>query len=157
MYRGHHNYGMQFYFGSAMGVTDEGDVYGFVLQEGIGTKYQGADRASEDHININGEVHKLDQMKIEFKKNEERSAANGNTESDVHFSVVESDKHSFPQNKCTVVFKSEKEYKEGINAVIIAHRRYLHMGTYDVDCSIEGKTIKQTDVRGMFEHIWSRI
>jgi len=60
MYRGHHSYGMQFYFALAQGTTMQGDTFGIVMQEGIGQKYTGKDRASEDHININGEVHKLD-------------------------------------------------------------------------------------------------
>ena len=157
MYRGHHNYGMQFYFGLAQGVTDAGDYYGILLQAGIGSKYTGADRASEDQININGEVFKLDQIKMEHKVNDERSAASGNQEQDVHFSTLEGEEKRFPENSCKVVFKSDKVYKEGVNLVLLAHRRDLHMGTYDIDCIIEGKTIKQSNVRGMYEHIWSRI
>ena len=141
MYRGHHNYGMQFYFGLAQGLTDAGDYYGILVQAGIGSKYTSADRASEDQININGEVHKLDQMHVEMKVNEERSAATGNTETDVHFSTVEGDNKRFPENSCKVVFKSDKMYWEGVNLVLIAHRRDLHMGTYDIDCTIDGKVI----------------
>ena len=60
MYRGHHNYGMQFFFATVQGKTLSGDTFGIVMQEGIGQKYKGVDRASEDQININGSVHKLD-------------------------------------------------------------------------------------------------
>lgn len=51
---------MQFYFALVQGTTMQGDTFGIIMQEGIGQKYTGKDRASEDHININGEVHKLD-------------------------------------------------------------------------------------------------
>ena len=66
-YRGHHNYGMQFHFALVQGITSAGDSFGIILQEGIGSGYSGVDRASEDHININGEVHKLDQTDFEVK------------------------------------------------------------------------------------------
>ena len=44
------------------------------MQEGIGTKYTGKDRASEDHISINGEVFKLDRTVVFFELDEERQA-----------------------------------------------------------------------------------
>lgn len=48
------------------------------MQDGIGSNYTGKDRASEDHININGEVFKLDRtvvfFEIDEKENAERSA-----------------------------------------------------------------------------------
>lgn len=66
-YRGKHGYGMSFYFGTMQGVTDDGDAFGIIVQEGIGVKYRGLDRASEDHININGKVYKLDQITIDWK------------------------------------------------------------------------------------------
>ena len=59
-FRGHHNYGMQFYFATLQGVTEEGESFGIVLQQGLGSKYKGVDRATEDHINIDGKVFKLD-------------------------------------------------------------------------------------------------
>lgn len=31
MYRGHHSYGMQFYFGTVQGVTESGDTFGIVM------------------------------------------------------------------------------------------------------------------------------
>ena len=72
-FRGHHNYGMQFYFGLMQGYTDAGDAYGIVLSEGIGHKYPELDRATEDHININGVVHKLDKIDVVLTANEEKS------------------------------------------------------------------------------------
>lgn len=127
------------------------------MQVGIGSSYSSADRASEDHININGEVFKLDQTMVEFKLNEEKSAATGNTESDVYMTTLEGEKKAFPDNSCKMIFSSDKMYKEGVNLVLIAHRRDWHIGTYEIDCNIDGKIIKQSKVRGMFEHIWSRI
>ncbi len=62
---------MQFYFAMVQGVTYDGDTFGIVMQEGIGSKYKGKDRASEDHININGEVFKLDQSNIKITFDQE--------------------------------------------------------------------------------------
>ena len=70
MYRGHHNYGMQYYFGLVQGVSEQGDSFGLVLQEGIGTNYKSLDRASEDHISINGQVFKLDKTKFDLTDSE---------------------------------------------------------------------------------------
>ncbi len=53
------------------GATYDGDTFGIVMQEGIGSKYKGKDRASEDHININGEVFKLDQSDIKISYDQE--------------------------------------------------------------------------------------
>ena len=44
------------------------------MQEGIGSKYTGVDRASEDHISINGEVFKLDKTTVFFELDEEKNA-----------------------------------------------------------------------------------
>ena len=45
------------------GVSDSGDAFGIVLADGIGGGYGSADRATEDHVNFNGVVYKLDQTK----------------------------------------------------------------------------------------------
>ena len=44
------------------------------MQDGIGSQYTGKDRASEDHININGEVFKLDRTKVFFEIDEDELA-----------------------------------------------------------------------------------
>ena len=119
-------------------------------------KYTKTDRASEDHININGEVHKLDQTIFEFKVNPERPNATSEEELDIYMSTYEGERQVFPSNKCKVVFTPEKTFTEGLNLALIAHRRYWKIGTYDINCRIDGKEIVLPKARGFFEHIWSR-
>ena len=64
---------MQFNFGLLQGVSELGDTFAIAVQEGIGAKYSGKDRASEDFISINGEVHKLDQSRMNFEHLPEKS------------------------------------------------------------------------------------
>lgn len=94
---------------------------------------------------------------VEFQNNPERSAVTGNTESDIYMTTYNGENKNFPSNTCKVVFSSEQMYKEGVNLMLLAHRRDWHIGTYEVDCEIDGKEIKLSKARGMFEHIWSRI
>ena len=65
-YRTHPDYGMAFWFFTASTVTADGRTVGIVLTDGIGSSYTGQDRASEDHVNLGGKVHKLDQSNAEF-------------------------------------------------------------------------------------------
>lgn len=71
--------------------------------------------------------------------------------------TVSGDTKAFPDNGCEINFKSELLQKEGLNLIFIAHRRDFEFGTFDVKCSAGGKKIEQFGVKGMFEHIWSRI
>ena len=63
----------------------------------------------------------------------------------------------FPDNKCELRFRPDLNLTEGVNLLMIAHRRYLEIGTYDIDCKIGDKVIEMNNVTGMFEHVWSRI
>ena len=100
------------------------------MQEGIGQKYSKTDRASEDHVNINGEVFKLDQTLVQIKP-----SADGAADNAIHMSTYQGEK-KFSSNYCNVVFTSEKQFTEGVNLVLIAQRRYWHLGTYEIECSI---------------------
>jgi len=152
-YRGHHNYGMQFHFALAQGTTSAGDAFGIILQEGIGSKYSALDRASEDHINVNGEVFKLDQADFQV----ERIEADGKKAFKVAISTRSGDSMHFPENTCKLSFESSLYLKEGINLVLLAHRRDFFYGTYSVDCTVQGgKVIQESAVKGFFEHVWSR-
>ena len=51
---------MAFWFFTASTVIADGRTVGVVLSDGIGSGYTGLDKASEDHVNVAGKVHKLD-------------------------------------------------------------------------------------------------
>ena len=65
-FRTHPDYGMTFWFMTVSMVTPDGKTIGVIMQDGIGSRYTKRDRATEDHINYNGKVHKLDQTIVEF-------------------------------------------------------------------------------------------
>ena len=64
MFRGYPNYGMNFWFLTVSMKTEDGKTLGIVMEDGIGSEYCSRDRATEDHINYNGKVFKLDQTKV---------------------------------------------------------------------------------------------
>ena len=51
---------MSFWFLTASVITADGKTLGIIMSDGIGSGYSGRDRATEDHVNYNGKVHKLD-------------------------------------------------------------------------------------------------
>ena len=127
------------------------------MQEGVGYKYKKADRASEDHININGEVYKLDQTLIEFKADPNRPGGTDQEYLDVHMQSLTGDKAIFPSNRCEMTFTPEKNFTDGVNLILVAFRRYWKLGHYDINCTIDGKEINVPKARGMFEHVWSSV
>lgn len=148
MYRGHHNYGMQFFFATVQGVTTDGDVFGIGMQEGIGRAYPGTDRASEDSITIDGRVYKLDSSTFEFVWKTDDVA-------DKELKTITEDK-MFPDNSCELSFKPDKAFSEGFNLVFLAHKREYELGLFDVNCRIGNKWIEAKNARGFFELVWSR-
>lgn len=105
---------MQFYFAMVQGATYDGDTFGIVMQEGIGSKYKGKDRASEDHININGEVFKLDQSDIKISFDQEIYDTTGQIVNLVTMKTTSSEQNQYPGNSCELSFRSELTLSEGV-------------------------------------------
>ena len=141
MYRGHHTYGMAFHFGLAQGFTQDGKSFGLVMQEGIGAKYTGKDRATEDHININGEVFKLDQISMDVQEDQKRSEATGSRQITVNFKTIADETAVFPERVCEGTFTSDALRQEGINLVLLAQKRDYWLGKFDLNCTIDGQKI----------------
>ena len=99
VYRGHHSYGHKFYMSILQGVSESGDSFGIVMETGIGEAYTGTDRATEDHININGSVHKLDATLFDVQDHSSMS--------------MKTQVSTFPDNSCELKFHSEKQITEG--------------------------------------------
>lgn len=95
-------------------------------------------------------------MLIEVKLDEERTARIGERAITATFKTIDDERKIFSERKCQVNFKSDALFQEGINLVLIAQKRDYWLGTYDVTCTIDGELIKETGVRGFFEHVWSR-
>ena len=89
------DYGLAFWFLTISMVTPDGKTLGVVMQDGIGSGYSGRDRATEDHINYNGKVHKLDMTVVEFDADNLMNPIRANT--------VKKDK-KFENNSCSLIF-----------------------------------------------------
>lgn len=70
------------------------------LGDGIGSEFHSANKATEDHISINGTIYKLDVTEMEYDKNDYLSQKVLKTKSPVGFS-----QKRFPERKCEVIFK----------------------------------------------------
>jgi len=106
--------------------------FGIVMQEGIGAKYPGKDRSSEDHINIAGEVFKLDQNLFEIKQGEAADSIIATIK------TIEAEERVYQERACSVTFTSDSLFKEGVNLILLAQKRDMWLGTYDIDCTIDG-------------------
>ena len=136
--RGHHNYGLSFHFGLVQGFSNDGRAFGLVMQEGIGDQYTGKEKASEDHISINGEVFKLDKIIMDVQLDQERTDAIGERAISVHMKTIEDESAKFADRKCVMTFKSDALFREGFNLVFLAYKRDYWVGKYDISCTIEG-------------------
>jgi hypothetical protein len=64
------NYGMSYFFAVLQGKTSDGTNVGILLQDGIGSQYNGLERATEDSITLNGKVFKLDKTKLDYNRDD---------------------------------------------------------------------------------------
>ena len=85
-------------------------------------------------------MHKLDQSRLSFKNLPEKSDMWGNAWEVTIETTSES--KVFPDNHCKVVFNSDQKFKDGLNFVVVAHVRNWELGTFEVDCQIEGRQVK---------------
>lgn len=58
--RGHHNYGIAYYWALTQGKLKDGRTFVLNLGDGFGNNYHSLEKASEDYIVIDGKHYKLD-------------------------------------------------------------------------------------------------
>ena len=92
----HPDYGLAFWFLTLSMETTDGKTLGIVMTDGIGSGYSGRDRATEDHINYNGKVYKLDQTIVDFDADNLMNPIRANT--------LPKDKRKFANNSCSLIF-----------------------------------------------------
>ena len=109
-YRTHPDYGMAFWFFTVTTVTPDGRTVGLVLTDGIGSGYTGQDRASEDHANVAGKVHKLDQSVADYDRD--------NLMNPVRIRTAGGERRF--ANSCTLIFSADSKDKDGANLFLIA-------------------------------------
>ena len=147
MFRAYPNYGMNFWFLTVSMVTESGKTLAIVMQDGIGSEYSGRDRATEDHVNYNGKVYKLDQTTVEFDSDNIMNPIRAYTARD---------NRRFENNSCNMIFSPAYKGNEGINLFLVAFVRDMAYGSATGTCVIDGEEIAIEGAYGMFETVWSR-
>lgn len=62
------DYGLSYYWATFQTVLPDGQSLSISMSDGIGTNYSSNDRASEDFVQLNGKIYKLDQSELEFDR-----------------------------------------------------------------------------------------
>ena len=146
-FRGYPNYGMNFWFLTVSMVLEDGKTLGIVMQDGIGSEYSGRDRATEDHINLNGKVHKLDQTIVKFDNDNLMNPIRAYTSNETR---------RFENNSCNLIFSPAHKTNEGVNLFLLALMRDMAYGSATGTCVIEGEEIAIEGAYGLFETLWTR-
>jgi hypothetical protein len=68
--RGYHNYGASYYWAFSQSVLPDGTTLVLNFGDGIGSEYHSHNKASEDHIALNGTIYKLDVTEMEYSKDD---------------------------------------------------------------------------------------
>ena len=122
------------------------------LGDGIGSEFHTAEKASEDHVAVNGTIFKLDVSEMEYDKSDYLNQKVIKTKTEQGF-----DKKRFPQRKCEVIFKPIGNVDGGFNAVVFAFKQYMIYGLFEGYCQLENnQEFKFSRVFGHVEHVYSR-
>ena len=146
-FRTHPDYGMAFWFLTVSMMTPDGKTLGIVMQDGIGSRYTGRDRATEDHINYNGKVHKLDQTIVEFDSDNLMNPIRANT--------IKGEKR-FTNNSCSLIYSAKHRDHDGVNLFLLAFVRDVTYGYANGNCIIDGEEVLVENAMGLFETVYSR-
>jgi hypothetical protein len=160
--RTHTPYGVAYYWIMFMTKLPDGRVVTVNGGDGMGTKYQGMDQASEDFISIDKEFYRLDLFRM-------ISDDNKNKVSEKRFKTAEATndyKRIFPQNNCDLTFEpvfsnsEQSMVEDGINLIFFAFKQYLIYGYFSGTCEVirDGKPLKIPfdRVYGHLEYVYSR-
>jgi hypothetical protein len=133
----------------------DGRTFSFIVEDGIGTvQYKGKDRATEDHVNLDGKVYKLGQSKVMGLDIESFISPEISTEeADILLTTQPfgEDQKSF----CEMRYRPTHKATEGVNIVYIQHMRWVSYGKFTGNCHVEGELIPFTEAYGVFEVVHS--
>ena len=159
-WRGHLDNEWQYWQVTVQGVSESGDAFGIVLADGIGGGYGSADRATEDHINVNGVVYKLDGTRQENRKDQERIDAyfkENRVITDfwkLHFFTIDDGRRNFSHHDCKLSYDPEVRKTEGVNQTFTFLHHELEIGSFDFECRLGEKLIQAKGVKGILERVW---
>jgi len=66
--RGHHNYGVAYFWALFQTTLKDGRRVGVSLGDGFGSEYKSLEKASEDFLVIDGKFYKLDVTEMVYSK-----------------------------------------------------------------------------------------
>ena len=121
--------------------------------DGFGSDYHGADKASEDHIVINGEIYKLDVSEMEYDPEDYLKPRKIRTKTPQNLYQTK----KFPERHCEVSFESVGTLKDGVNLVALSFSQTVVYGYFSGSCQLEeGRTVSFSKVFGHVEHMSTR-
>ena len=147
-YIGHFNYGLAYYMINFNTFTEDGKSVGVFMTDGIGSQYSFADRATADQITYDGKVYKLDQSRLDFKPL--------NLMAPIKAETISEGKH-FESNSCKLSYTASYEQAEGVDLVLLTHRRDVTYGYFHGFCEVEGVEVQINKAWGFFELVYTRL
>ena len=63
----------------------------------------------------------------------------------------------FEANGCNLKYTAAYNNKEGVNLILLAHKRDVTYGYFDGICEVEGKEVKIERAWGFFELVFTRL
>jgi len=94
-------------------VLPDGKSIGISLSDGIGVHYSSNDRASEDFVQLDGKIYKLDQSELEFDRKDYMKP---------HRVKSSTKKKHFERAHCEFDFEPTGKFEEGVNLLAIAFK-----------------------------------
>lgn len=151
--RGYANYGGAYFWANVQTVLEDGTLFMMNLGDGIGSEYHSYDKASEDHLVVDGQIFKLDVTEMEYSKEDYMKEKKLKTAT----SVNKYSKKKFPERYCDVTFTPLGQINEAVNFIAIAFSQNLVFGNFNGVCEIEGgRRFELKNAYGHVEHVYSR-
>ena len=151
--RGHHNYGVAYFWAMIMTKLADGRVMSINLSDGFGSQYKSLEKASEDFLILDGKFYKLDVTRmdyggdhLDFKGTKKVYTA----KSDQH------QKRAFPDRECDLTFTPVGHIEDGVNASLLAFKQFLIYGHFNGFCMLDGTKVEIKQAYGHVEHVYSR-
>lgn len=150
--RGYHNYGVAYFWALTQTVLEDGTRFMMNLGDGFGSEYHKSDKASEDHIVVNGTIYKLDVTEMKYNPSNPMEKKSLATMESQGF-----DTKKFPERRCKVDFTPIGALDEGLNALVFAFKLKVVVGHFNGYCELEGgQRFNLNNVYGHVEHAYSR-
>ena len=112
--RGHHNYGVAYYWVLLQGKLKDGRTFMINIGDGFGSEFHSLDKASEDFIVVENKYYKLDLLRLDYDPKDYLKPKVIRTANE------DPSKRIFKDRNCELKFEPVGKVKEGLNLGAIA-------------------------------------